>query len=145
MPRCQHSAWRTFRTLFSFSCPGARERPRQERGLYTREKWVYLSFSIFCLSFIQKNSRRLWRSQRRKSRSVPEGEADIPAVIFLARKRPNLGRDSILCCRKIGEEFSSSVSKFAGKFFQQRISDSHSLLEFSDLFYFLRRNWTFSL
>ena len=28
---------------------------------------------------------------------------------FLAGKYPNLGRDSISCCRKIGEEFSSSV------------------------------------
>ena len=44
-----------------------------------------------------------------KSRSVPEGGADFPAAIFLAGKCPNLGRDSISCCRKIGEEFSSSV------------------------------------
>ena len=29
--------------------------------------------------------------------------------IFLAGKCPNLGRDSISCCRTIGEEFSSSV------------------------------------
>ena len=39
----------------------------------------------------QKNSRRPWRSQRRKSRSVPEGGADFPAAIFLAGKGPNLG------------------------------------------------------
>ena len=62
-----------------------------------------------CLN--QKNSRRLWRSQRRKSRSVPEGGADFPAAIFLAGKCPNLGRDSTLCCRKIGEEFSSRVKR----------------------------------
>ena len=57
----------------------------------------------------EKNSRRLWRSRRRKSSSVPEGEANFPAAVFLAGKCPNLGRDSISCCRKIGEEFSSSV------------------------------------
>ena len=45
----------------------------------------------------RKNSRRLWRSQRRKSRSVPEAGADFPAAIFLAGKCLNLGRDSILC------------------------------------------------
>ena len=56
-----------------------------------------------------ENSRRLWRSQRRKSRSVPEGGADFPAAIFLAGKCSNLGRDSASCCQKIGEEFSSSV------------------------------------
>ena len=57
----------------------------------------------------QKNSRRLWRSRRRKSSSIPAGAANFPAAIFLAGKFPNLGRDSISCCRKIGEEFSSSV------------------------------------
>ena len=56
----------------------------------------------------QRKSRRL-RSQRRKSRSVPEGRADFPAAIFITGKCLNLGRDSICCCRKIGEEFSSSV------------------------------------
>ena len=75
--------------------------------------------------------RRLWRSQRRKSSSIPEGGADFPAASFLARKCPNLGRDSIACCRKIGEEFSSSV-EICRKLFQQGISDRHSLLEFSD-------------
>ena len=48
----------------------------------------------------QKNSRKL-RS--------PRGVTDFPATILLARKRPNLGRDSISCFRKIGESFSSSV------------------------------------
>ena len=32
----------------------------------------------------------------------------VAAVIFLAGKCPNFGRDSISCCWKIGEEFSSS-------------------------------------
>ena len=44
-----------------------------------------------------------------KSSSVPEGAVNFPVAVFLAGKCPNLGRDSISCCRKIGEEFSSSV------------------------------------
>ena len=51
----------------------------------------------------QKNSRGLWRSRRRKSSSVPAGVANFPAAIFLAGKCPNLGRNSISCCQKIGE------------------------------------------
>ena len=35
--------------------------------------------------------------------------SQFPAAVFLAGKCPNLGRDSMSCCRKIGEEFSSSV------------------------------------
>ena len=58
---------------------------------------------------IQKNSRRLWRSRRRKSSSVPADAANFPAAVFLAGKCPNLGRDSISRCRKIGESFSSCV------------------------------------
>ena len=58
---------------------------------------------------VQKNSRRLWRSRRRKSSSVPEGAANFPAAVFLAGKCPNLGMDSISCCQQISEEFSSSV------------------------------------
>ena len=61
------------------------------------------------VDFCQKNSRRRWRSQRRKSSSVPAGAANFPAAVFLAGKCPNLGRDSISRCRKIGESFSSSV------------------------------------
>ena len=57
----------------------------------------------------QKNSKRLWRSRRRKSSSVPSGAANFPAAVFLAGKCPNLGRDSILRCRKIAESFSNSV------------------------------------
>ena len=41
--------------------------------------------------------------------AIPKARADFPAAIFLAGKFPNLGMDSILCCRKIGEEFSRSV------------------------------------
>ena len=38
---------------------------------------------------IQKNSRRLWQSQSRKSRSFPEGRADFElAAVFLAGKVP---------------------------------------------------------
>ena len=38
----------------------------------------------------QKNSRRLWRSRRRKSSSAPEGgrAANFPAAIFRCRKVP---------------------------------------------------------
>ena len=90
-----------------------------------------LTLSVLCFLENQKNSRRLWRSRRRKSSSVPEGTANFPAAVFLAGKCPNLGRDSISCCRKIGEESSSSV-EICRKPFQQGISDSHSLLEFSE-------------
>ena len=72
-------------------------------------------FSVSC----RKNSRRLWRSKRRNSRSIPEGRADFPAAIFLAGKCPNLGRNSISCCRKIGEDFSSSV-EISWNFFPAR-------------------------
>ena len=74
---------------------------------------------------IQKNSRRLWRSRRRKSSSVPEGMANFPAAILLAGKCPNLGRDGILCCRKrrsfqqrrnLPESFSSSEFRTATAF-----------------------------
>ena len=44
-----------------------------------------------------------------KCSSVPAGAANFPAAIFLAGKCPDLGRDSISRCRKIGESFSSSV------------------------------------
>ena len=63
----------------------------------------------FLRHVIQKNSKRLWRSRRRKSSSVPAGAANFPAAVFLAGKCPNLGRDSISRCRKIWESFSSSV------------------------------------
>ena len=59
-------------------------------------------------------------SQRGKSRSVPEGGADFPAAVFLARKCPDLGRDSISCCRKISEEFARSVEICRGKTFPAR-------------------------
>ena len=65
-----------------------------------------------------------------QQRSCRRGQ--LSSSRFLAGKCPNLGRDSISRCQKIGEEFSSSVKKFAGKPFQQGISDSHSLLELSD-------------
>ena len=63
--------------------------------------------------------------------AFPKAGADFPAAIFLAGKCPNLGRHSISCCWKIGEEFSSSV-EICQEAFQQGISDSHILLEFSD-------------
>ena len=50
----------------------------------------------------------------------------------LCRKCPNLGRDIISCCRKSVKNFPAA-SKFAGNVFQQGISDSHGLLDFSEL------------
>ena len=53
---------------------------------------------------------------------------------FPCRKCLNLDGDSILCCRQMGEELSSSAEICSGKLFQQIISDSHSLLELSDVY-----------
>ena len=78
-------------------------------GLWPRENVPDKNFMQKKKPFSQKNSRRLWRSRRRKSSSVPAGAANFPAAVFLAGKCPNLGRDSISRCRKIGESFSSSV------------------------------------
>ena len=59
--------------------------------------------------WVRRNSRRLWRSRRRKSSSDPASAANFPAAVFPAGRCPNLGRDSISRCRKIGESFSSSA------------------------------------
>ena len=63
------------------------------------------------------------------------GRADFPATIFLVRKCPNLGRDGIQRCRKIGEEFSGKS--------RPGILDSYNLLEFSDSYapIFLGASW----
>ena len=76
-------------------------------GYYWRQNY-HIPF-LFIGGVVQKNSRRVWRSRRRKSSSVPAGAATFPAAVFLAGKCPNLGRDSISRCRKIGESSSSSV------------------------------------
>ena len=84
--------------------------------------------------FYQENSRRLWRSQRRKSSSVPEGGADFPAAVFsLPENAQTLAGIAFCAAGKSGNNFPAA-SKFAGKLFQQRLSDSHcdSLLDFSD-------------
>ena len=83
------------------------------------------------LNFYQKNSRRLWRSRRRKSRSVPAGVANFPAAFFLAGKCQALAGIAFHAAGKSANDFPAA-SKFARKLFQQGISDSHSLLEFSD-------------
>ena len=44
---------------------------------------------------------------------------------------PNVGRDSISRCRKIGKSLPAA-SRFAGEPFRQGISDSHSLLKLSE-------------
>ena len=105
------------RTLCRHPFPGnSRHFPSQRRvpGIVNLGGIVktprHRNFTIFAIVVVfQENSRRLWRSRRRKSSSVPEGRADLPAAIFLAGKCPNLGRDSISRCRKIRESFSSSV------------------------------------
>ena len=98
-------------------------------------KWEAAPSPSFCWfrvkTFCQKNSRRLWRSRRRKSSSVPEGVANFPAAVSLPESAQTLAGDSFSCCRKIGEESSSSV-EICPKTFPARYSDSHSLLEFSE-------------
>ena len=73
----------------------------------------------------------LWRSQKKKSRSVPEGRADFPAAIFLAGKCPTLAGIALRAAGTSVKNFPAS-SKIAGKLLQQGILDGHSLLEFSD-------------
>ena len=47
--------------------------------------------------------------QKKIVKELLRGAANFPAAVFLAGKCPNLGRDSISRCRKIGGSFSSSV------------------------------------
>ena len=73
---------------------------------------VLSAFSFEFTSQHQKNSRRLWRSRNRISwisRSVAKDAPDFQQPGPLPEKCPDLGRGSISCCQKIGEEFSSSV------------------------------------
>ena len=78
----------------------------------------------------QENSRKLWRSQRRKSRSFPEGGADFPAATSLVENAQTLAGIAFRAGGKSVKSFPAAL-KSAGKLFQQGISDS-SLLEFSD-------------
>ena len=71
----------------------------------------------------RKESRR-----RKPMQQFPKAGANFPAGIFLAGQCPNLCRDSISCCRK---KNAMSSRTFAGNSFQQGMSHSHSLLEFS--------------
>ena len=82
-------------------------------------------------TFSQKNSRRLWRSRRRKSSSIPAGAANFPAAVSLPESVQTLAGIALHAAGKSGNHFPAA-SKFAGKPSQQGISDSHSLLEFSD-------------
>ena len=79
----------------------------------------------------QQNSRRLWRSRRRRSSSVPEGGVDFQQPFSLPESARTLAGIAFQAAGKSGNHFPAA-SKFAGKPFQQGISDSHSLLEFSD-------------
>ena len=110
--------------------PGS-DGPRFGAGLlFPRSRPYDLKRLIILEAVLRKNSRRLWRPRRRKSRSVPEGGTDCPVAI--GHWCPNLGRDSISRCRRMREEFSSSRHMCLKKPFQQGIWDSHSLLELSD-------------
>ena len=82
--------------------------PWTKGGVHLRFGQIWGCFAVaqglWKLDTTQKNSRRLWRSGgRRESSSVPEGAANFPAAGVLAGKCPNLGRDGISCCWKIGE------------------------------------------
>ena len=94
--------------------------------------WGWAVAERQCQYPIQKYSRRLLRSRRRKSRSIPEGGADFPATIFLAGSAQTLAGIAFRAAGKSGRNFPVAP-KFAGKSFQQGISNSHSFLEFSDL------------
>ena len=95
--------------------------------------------NIICNNFVSngsqkktKNSRRLWRSQKRKSRSIPEGKADFPAKFSLPENVQTLAGIAFCAAGKSVKNFPAA-SKVAGELFQQGILDSHSLLEFPDL------------
>ena len=62
----------------------------------------------------------------------PEGGADFPAGPFsVPENAQTLAGVAFCAAGKSGNNFPAA-SRFAGKLFQQRISDSHSLLEFSE-------------
>ena len=90
---------------------------------------MYIVWNVWAL--YQKNSRRLWRSWRRKSSSVPAGAANFPAAVSLPESAQTLAGIAFRAAGKSGNNFPAA-SKFAGKPFQQGISDRNSLLEFSD-------------
>ena len=92
-----------------------------------------MSQKLFCdpVAVFQKNSRRLWQSQRRKSTSVPEGGADFQQPFSLPENAQTLAGIAFRAAGKSVRNFRAAL-KFARKRFQQGISDSHSLLEFSE-------------
>ena len=58
--------------------------------------------------------------------------ADFPAAIFIAGKCPNLGRIACRAAGKSEKTFPAASTLNRRKNLQKGISDSHSLLEFSD-------------
>ena len=76
----------------------------------------------------QKKLKKAEGSRMTKSSSVPEGGADFPA----AGQCPTLAGIVFRAAGKSGNDFPAA-STFAGKPFQQGNSDSHSLLEFSEI------------
>ena len=91
--------------------------------------------SLLCslvFRFNLKNSRRLWRSQKREfqERSRRRGRFSSSNFPSLPENAQTLAVIAFRDAGKWCEEFPAA-SKFAGKLFQQGISDSHSLLEVS--------------
>ena len=73
--------------------------------------WGY-KFLCVCLivSFLRKTQEGCSGLRGENPAAFPKAGTDFPAATtFLAGKCPNRGRDSMSCCRKIGEELSSSV------------------------------------
>ena len=72
-----------------------------------------------CIRTRANTGKYSWRISEELKKAVAVSEEKIQqrsrrrgrfsSSCFPCRKVPNLGRDSISCCRKIGEEFSSSV------------------------------------
>ena len=90
-----------------FSTPLARSAEMTNPSTVDAEKW---HIPFIKIRRTQEGCGGLWRRKSdSKSSSAPAGAASFPAAVFLTGKCPNLCRDGISCCRKIGESFSSSV------------------------------------
>ena len=79
----------------------------------------------------QKNSRRLWRSQRRNPGAFLKAGPIFQQPFSLLENAQTLAG---IAFRATGESVKNfpAASKFAGKLFQKGLSDSHSLLECSE-------------
>ena len=79
----------------------------------------------------QKNSRRLWRSQRRNPGAFPKAGPIFQQPSSLPEIAQTLAGIAFCAAGKLVNDFPAA-SKLVGKLFHQGISDSHSLLELSD-------------